>query len=89
MTDNTGQNESRELEGGEIIYLVKEPDKNWRIKSYECHQSVVLGGRVFRWLQGLPAKWEGQEFETADEAVTFAQTEIQEGKVPSSRRSQQ
>ena len=36
MTDEVGQNESRTLAGGEIVYLVKEPGAKWKIRFYEC-----------------------------------------------------
>ena len=89
MTDDVGRNESRTLKGGEIVYLVKDPGAKWRIRSYECRQGVAAGGRIFVSPKGLPHEWEAREFETADEAEEFAQQEIQDGKVPANRQSNQ
>jgi len=82
MTDAPGQNESRTLTGGEIVYLVRERGTNWRIISYECGQGVSAGGLLFVWLQGLPQDWKNLEFETADKAAAFVQEQINQGKVP-------
>ena len=91
MSNQTGENESRTLSGGEIVYLVKEPGRKWKIESYECHQNVrfrgPLGGLVFEHLQGLPRDWKDREFDTSDEAANFAQREIQDGKVPGNSQS--
>jgi hypothetical protein len=68
MANQTGENESRTLSGGEIVYLVKELGRKWKIESYECHQNVrfrgPLGGLVFEHLQGLPSDWKDREFDT-------------------------
>ena len=87
MSEDTGRNESRTLQGGEIVYLVKDPGAKWRIRSYECRQGVAAGGFLFVWLQGLPEDWKDREFEVADQAAEFAQQEIQSGRVPSNRQS--
>jgi len=87
MADESGQNDSRTLSGGEIVYLVKEPGAKWRIRSYECGQGVAAGGLLFVWMQGLPAEWKDLEFDDADAAAGFAQDQINQGKVP--RNSEQ
>lgn len=81
MTDDVGQNESRTLDGGEIVYLVKDPGAKWRIRFYECHHAVV-DGLIFTHLQVLPEDWKDLDFETLDEAVEFVQQQIREGTVP-------
>jgi len=92
MSNQTGKNESRTLSGGEIVYLVKEPGRKWKIESYECHQNArfvggPLGGLVFAHLQGLPRDWKDREFDTSEAAANFAQREIQNGKVPGNSKS--
>ena len=84
MTTEPGQNESRTLEGGEIVYLVKDPGAKWKIRSYECHQNVKnkAGGRVYEEMYGLPEDWKNREFESADDAIAFVQQEIKDGRVP-------
>ncbi len=86
MIDDIGQNESRTFQDGEIVHLVKDPGAKWRIRSYEFHHGLV-GGLVFRHLQGLPENWEDREFETADQAEKFVQQQIQNGKVPANRKN--
>ena len=90
MTDDTGQNESRTLVGGEIVHLVKDPGADWQIRFYECRHHVRLAGSdgmVFEYLEGLPEEWKNREFESADAAAAFVQDEIDQGKVP--RNSEQ
>ena len=86
MTDDSGANESRTLKGGEIIYLLRKPDRKWNIRRYECHQRIkydlVGGGLIFEFKQGLPQEWRELEFETADDAVAFMQEQIDNGKAP-------
>lgn len=84
MTDDTGQNESRTLAGGEEVHLVKEPGAKWKIRFYECqhHVSIAGSGMVFDHLKGLPEDWKSREFESADIATEFVQEEINQGKVP-------
>jgi len=90
MADKTGHNESRTLESGEIVYLLKEPGKNWKISSYECHQRVVFdvaaGGFALVYKQGLPKEWQEREFDTADNAASFVQTEIDDGRIPANSK---
>lgn len=80
MANQTGENESRTLSGGEIVHLVKEPGRKWKIRDYECRHNVrfvgPLGGLIFEYLQGLPRDWKDREFDTFDEAANFAQQEI-------------
>ena len=90
MTDDAGQNESRTLPGGEIVHLVKDPGAKWKIRFYECRHHVRIaqsGGRVFEYLEGLPQDWKNREFDSADEAASFVQEEISQGRVP--RNSEQ
>jgi len=91
MGNRTGKNESRTLLGGEIVHLVKEPSRKWKIRYYECRHDVrfvgPLGGLVFEYLQGLPKDWKDREFDTSDEAANFVQREIQDGKVPGNSQS--
>ena len=86
MLDQTGRNESRTLKGGEIIYLLKDPIRNWTIRSYEFHQrvcyDVIAGGLMFEIKQGFPKEWQKREFNTADDAVIFVQAEIDSGRIP-------
>ena len=82
MTNDVGRNESRTLNGGEIVHLVKDPGAKWRIRFYECRHGVMAGGLIFAYLQGLPQEWEAREFETDDEAAEFVQQEIKDGRVP-------
>lgn len=86
MTTEPGQNESRTLEGGEIVYLVKDPGAKCKIRLYECHQNAHFtneaGGLVFKNLEGLPKDWKNREFESTDDAIAFVQQEIKDDKVP-------
>jgi hypothetical protein len=84
MDKEGGANDSRELAGGEIVYLVKDVGVKWQISSYECRQNVIGGGGglVFEWLQGLPQDWRDREFDSVEDAVAFVQHRIKEGKVP-------
>lgn len=86
MADDTGENASKTLQGGEIIYLVEEPGTKWRIRSYECHQGIVAGHLLFAWMQALPEGWKNLEFDSPEEATEFAQKEIEEGRVPANRQ---
>ena len=86
MSEN-GKHESRHLQGGEIVHLVKDPGLKWRISFYECHQGVTAGSLFFVWLQGLPQNWKDLEFDTIDNATEFAQQQISSGKVPANRQS--
>ncbi len=86
MKNDTGENASKTLSGGEIIYLVKEPGAKWRIRSYECNQAIVAGGLLFAWMQCLPEDWKDREFDNPDEATEFAQQEINNGRVPANRQ---
>jgi hypothetical protein len=87
VSDDTVQNESRKLRGGEILYLVKDPGAKWRISSYECPQGVEIEGVLFQWLQCLPEDWKDREFENTDQAVEFVQQQVQSGWVPTNRQS--
>ena len=90
MGDDAGENESRTLRAGEIVYLVKDPGAKWKIRCYECRHHVrigQLGGMVFEYLEGLPQEWKNREFDSADEAAGFVQEEINQGRVP--RNSEQ
>ena len=93
MTNQTGKNDSRTLRGGEIVYLVKEPSRKWKIRNYECRQNVRIvmpsGGLVFEYLEGLPKNWKDKEFDTCDEAAEFVEQEIKDGKVPANSQSAQ
>jgi hypothetical protein len=86
MPTEKGSNESRELDGGEIVYLVKEPGAKWQIRSYECRQNVrfsnAAGGLIFEWLQGLPQDWKHRECESVDDAIEFVKRQVEEEKVP-------
>ena len=79
MTNQTGKNDSRTLKGGEIVHLVKEPSRKWKIRNYECRQNVRIvapsGGLVFEYLEGLPKNWKDKEFDICDEAADFIQQE--------------
>jgi hypothetical protein len=90
MSKQTGQHESRILKGGEIIYLLKEPGRNWTISSYEFHQKVgydvIAGGLMFEIKQGLPKEWQKYEFNTVDDAVIFVQEEIDSCRVSSNKQ---
>lgn len=86
MKNDTGKNANRVLHGGEIIYLVQEPGAKWRIQSYECHQGIVADCYLFAWMQGLPEDWKNREFGSLEEAIGFAQQEIENGRVPSNRQ---
>jgi hypothetical protein len=85
MCNQTGKNESRTLLSDEIVYLVKEPGRKWKIRYYEYHQTYT--GLVLKWRQDLPRDWKDREFETSDEAADFVQREIQDGKVPGNSQS--
>ena len=85
MSSQTGQNESRTLKGGEIVYILKKPGCNWMIRYYECHQrvryDVITGERMFESKQVFPKEWQNREFDTTDGAVNFVQAEIESGRV--------
>jgi hypothetical protein len=91
MANQTGENESRTLSGGEIVHLVKEPGRKWKIRFYECHHRPCLvgpsGALFFAYLECLPENWKDREFDTSDEAANFVQQEIRDGKVPANSQS--
>jgi hypothetical protein len=91
MSNQIGKSDSRTLIGGEIINLLKEPSRKWKIRNYECHQNVHIatpsGGLVFEYLEGLPKNWKDREFDTCDEAVEFVEQEIRNGKVPANSQT--
>ncbi len=93
MTNQTGKNDSRTLRGGEIVYLVKESSRKWKIRNYECRQNVRIivpsGGLVFEYLEGLPKNWKDKEFGTCDAAAEFVDHEIKDGKVLANSQSAQ
>ncbi len=71
MSNQTGENESRTLSSGEIVYLVKEPGRKWKIRNYEYHQTYT--GIGLKWGQHLPEYWKDREFDAPDEAANFVQ----------------
>ena len=89
MSNQTGKNDSRTLQGGEIVYLLKKPGHKWAICSYECMQRVRydlgVGGLMFESKQGLPQEWNNREFDSIDDAVVFVQSQIDSGKVPANK----
>ncbi len=86
MDNEGGMNDSRKLEGGEIVYLVKDAGAKWQIRSYEYGQgilyNIVTGEQVYKDRRGLPQSWKNQEFDSVEDAVKFVQQQIKEGKVP-------
>ena len=86
MEADTGKNELRTLVGGEVVYLLKAPGEKWRIRMYDVWEGIRSDGKVFQWVDGLPAGWRNREFDTGDDAVSFAQEEIDKGRVPRNRR---
>lgn len=93
MADQTGKNESLTLSGGEIVHLIKEPGRKWKIRYYECRHKVCIvgpsGNMFFKYLEGLPENWNDKEFDTSDEAANFVESEIREAKVPANSQSKQ
>ena len=87
MMSENRKHEYCQLQGGEIVYIVKDPGLKWRISHYECRQDVTTGNQPFVWLQGLPQDWKDLEFDTADGAEKFAQQQIRSGKAPANHTS--
>ncbi|MEO8165928.1 MAG: hypothetical protein ABI619_11095 [Betaproteobacteria bacterium] len=85
MTSTTGAHDSRDLETGESVHLVRHPGGKWRISSYD-----------WSWTNGLmlwtattfaqTVAWENLDFDTTDEAYGFVKQQLKDGKVPSKAR---
>lgn len=90
MTNYIGKRDSHTLPGGEIIYLSKEPEGQWKIIYYECRQHVRIagpsGGLYFEYLKCLPRSWKDKLFDTSDAAIDFVQQEIKEGNLPANSK---
>ena len=82
MTSNTGAHESRDLETGETVHLVRQPGSKWRISSYDWSWTnglMLWTAQVFAQKLG----WENLEFDTPDAASAFLEQQLKEGKIPS------
>jgi hypothetical protein len=84
MTHGTGRNESRKLDSGEIIYLVKDPGDSWRIDSFEwghgIYFSQAAGGFRLAYRHGIPSYWKNRKFDAPEDAIGFVQKQIDNGK---------
>ncbi len=82
MTSNTGAHESRDLETGETVHLVRHPGSKWRMSSYDWSWTnglMLWTAQVFAQKLG----WENLEFDTPGAAYGFVEQQLKEGKIPS------
>lgn len=78
-----GKNETRTLQNGEIVSLVRRPGEKWRISNYETQ---LYKGGVLEWKPEVPEHWRSRVFESSDDAFSYVEQEIATGKVRSNRR---
>ena len=83
----TGAHDSRQLDTGETVHLVRPPESKWHISSYDWSWPsedgrVLLNARVF----AQTLHWEGLEFETTDDAYSFVKRQLESGKAPRKER---
>ncbi len=76
----SGESHTRELRNGELINIYRQPGKDWEITRYEFQHRLESG--QIEWTEGLPEEWREETFSSPEEAVDFAQREVDEGKVP-------
>ena len=85
MTSNTGGHDSRNLETGENVHLVRNPGSKWRISSYDWSWTdglMLFTAQVF----AQTLSWENLEFDTTDDAYAFVEQELKDHKAPSKAR---
>lgn len=91
MEQSDGRNEARTLRGGEIVGLVKPPGDAWQIHYFEFAQRIrydfQVGGVVLDWFEGVPHDWKDRRFDSADQAASFVQGEIDAGRVSGTKPS--
>jgi hypothetical protein len=81
--ETSGENASRQLDSGETVHLVRDPDGKWQIKQYDwswVNDAVLWTATVYAAKLG----WENMTFETKDDACVFVDRQIKAGKVPGS-----
>ncbi len=84
-----GRNEQRTLKGGQTLYLVRPPGEKWRITQIDypsIYRPMEGGPRVeegnfllvgiLETQRGLPDSWRELRFDSEDEAVAFAESEL-------------
>jgi hypothetical protein len=79
-----GEHKSRELASGEEVHLVKEPNDQWAISSYDWS---VLRGQLPLTLVTAKADikalgWDKMRFPTPDAAYDFVATKIKNRQAP-------
>jgi hypothetical protein len=85
MTSHTGAHDSRTLDTGETVHVVKHPGGKWRISSYDWSWTNGL----MLWTATVFAQtlaWENMDFDTADDANRFVEQQLKDGKAPSKAR---
>ena len=73
-----GKNETRKLQNGEIVSLVRRPGEKWRITSYETQ---LHKGGFLEWNSEVPEHWRSRVFESPNDAFSYVEQEIATGKV--------
>lgn len=82
MTRQTGAHDSRDLETGETVHLVRRPGGKWRISSYDwtwTNGLMLYTATVF----SQTLNWDNLDFDTPDDAYRFVEQQFRDGKAPS------
>jgi hypothetical protein len=82
---SAGAHDSRDLETGETVHLVRYPGSNWRIRSYDWSWP---DGSMLRTIQVFAQSrlWENLTFSTAGEAYAFVEQQLKGRKIPNSEQ---
>jgi len=84
MGGNAGAHDSKRIETGELVHLIKHPGTKWFVNSYEW-SNLSDDGKMF-WTARVTFQmvgWDKLEFNTTDDAYSFVQEQINNRKVPS------
>ena len=75
MNKDAGEHDNRDFANGRTVHLVRHPDQDWQIASYDwsfVRDQVLYNPRVFAQEIG----WGNEYFGTRDEAYEFVQTQF-------------
>jgi hypothetical protein len=82
MNNDKGAHDSHDLPTGESVHLVRHPRGKWQVSSYDWSSTdglMLLTVQVFAQTLG----WENLDFDSADDAYTFVEQQLRDGKAPS------
>ena len=82
MRNHTGAHDSRDLQTGETVHLVRHPGGKWRISSYDWSWTnglMLWTARVY----AQTLAWDNLDFDTIDAAYAFVEEQLRDGKAPS------